>query len=83
MIWGALQQKWLKYTKLKKDDIFSNGKQRRKVKARSLLCFWTVRELGIILIDLARQLGLSVPAIRYSVERGEIIARESGYRLLE
>ena len=47
----------------------------RKVKARSLLCFWAVRELGISLTDLAGHLGLSVPGIGYSVERGEIIAR--------
>jgi hypothetical protein len=30
---------------------------------------------------LTRHLGLSVPIIGYSVERGEIIARENGYRL--
>jgi hypothetical protein len=42
-----------------------------------------VREMGISLIDLARRLGLSVPGIGYSVERGEIIARESGYQLVE
>lgn len=67
---------------MKEDDILSKGKQQRKVKARSLLCFWAVRELGISLTDLARRLELSVPAIGYSVDRGEIIARESGYQLL-
>lgn len=68
---------------LKEDDILSKGKQQRKVKARSLLCFWAVRELGISLTDLARHFGLSVPAIGYSVERGELIARENGYQLVE
>ena len=29
---------------LKEQDIFSNGKQQRKVKARGLLCFWAVRD---------------------------------------
>ena len=67
---------------MKEDDILSKGKQQRKVKARSLLCFWAVRELGISLTDLARRHELSVPAIGYSVDRGEIIARESGYQLL-
>jgi chromosomal replication initiation ATPase DnaA len=68
---------------LKEGDILSKGKQQRKVKARSLLCFWTVRELGITLTELARHLGMSVPGIGYSVERGEIIARENDYRLAE
>jgi chromosomal replication initiation ATPase DnaA len=68
---------------LKEGDILSKGKQQRKVKARSLLCFWTVRELGITLTELARHLVMSVPGIGYSVERGEIIARENDYRLAE
>ena len=65
------------------EDILSKGKQQRKVKAGRPLCFWAVREVGISLTELARHLGLSVPAIGYSVERGEIIAREHGYQLLE
>jgi putative transposase len=66
---------------LKEQDIFSNGKQQRKVKARSLLCYWAVRELGISQTDLAKRLKLSVPGIGYSVERGENIARQNGYDL--
>ena len=31
----------------------------------------------------ARHLGISVPGVGYSVERGEIIARENDYRLIE
>jgi REP element-mobilizing transposase RayT len=63
--------------------ILSSGKQQRKVKARGLLCFWAVRELGISLTDLAKLLKLSVPGVGYSVERGESVARENGYQLVE
>jgi chromosomal replication initiation ATPase DnaA len=35
------------------DDIFLKGKQQKRVKARSLFCFWAVRELGISLTELA------------------------------
>jgi hypothetical protein len=66
---------------LEEQDIFSNGKQQRKVKARSLFCYWAVRELGISQTDLAKRLKLSVPGIGYSVERGENIARQNGYDL--
>jgi len=73
-------------------EIFPKGKQQRKVKARSLFCFWpacagtadrAVRELGISLTELARRLGISVAVVGYSVERGEIIALENDYQLIE
>ena len=64
-------------------EVLSRGKQQQKVRARSLFCFWAVRELGISLRELAKRLELSPPAVGYSVERGEAIARQNGYRLLE
>ena len=65
------------------DDIFSKGKQRQKVRARSLLCFWAVRELGITLTELAGHLEMSVPGVGYAVERGSAIARMNNYQLIE
>jgi len=65
------------------DEIYSKGKQQKKVMARSLFCFWAVKELGMSLRELARQLEISPPAVGYSVERGEAIARENGYSLIE
>jgi hypothetical protein len=66
---------------LEEQDLFSNGKQQRKVKARSLLCYWAVREVAIFQIELAQRLKLGVPGIGSSVERGEYIARQNGYDL--
>ena len=63
-------------------DIFLKGKQQKRVKARSLFCYWAVRELGVSLTELARRLNMSVPGVGYSVTRGEIIARENDYRLI-
>jgi len=64
-------------------EIFSKGKQQRKVKARSLFCFWAVSELGMSLRELARRLEMSPPGVGFSVERGETIARENGLQLIE
>ena len=65
------------------DDIFLKGKQRIRVKARSLFCFWAVHELGMTLTEIASHIGISVPGVGYSVERGRTIARENDYRLIE
>ena len=32
---------------VKPEDIFSKGRQNRKVTARSLMCFWAAREFGM------------------------------------
>ncbi len=69
--------------KIEVNDIFLKGKQQKRVKAGSLFCYWAVRELGISLTELAKRLGISVAGIGYSVERGEIIARENHYQLIE
>jgi hypothetical protein len=56
------------------EDIFSKEKQQRSVKAGSFFCFWAARELVISPIELTRRLGIRVPAVGYSVGRGEIFA---------
>ena len=69
--------------KIDAEEILSKGKQQKKVKARSLFCYWAVKELEISLAELSRRIGISVPAVGYSVERGSIIAKENNYILIE
>ena len=64
-------------------EILSKGRQLRKVKARSLWCYWAVKELGVSLRELAKRLEMSPPAVGFSVERGEAIAHEKGYHLID
>jgi hypothetical protein len=45
-------------------------------------CYWAVRELGISATSLARELGLTQPAVSISVKRGHAIASENGFQLL-
>jgi REP element-mobilizing transposase RayT len=78
---GKVAKKVGNIFKMEPRDFLSKGKQPLRVKARSLYCFWAANELGISLRELSRQLGLSPPAVGYAVERGEVIARENGYRL--
>jgi putative transposase len=66
-----------------KEEVFSKGRQREKVKARSLLCYWAVREAGISLRTLAGRLGISGPGVGYAVERGAALVRENNYALMK
>jgi putative transposase len=68
---------------IKPGEIFQPGKQPVKVKARSLFSYWAVRELGFTMADLAPKLKISQPAVSISVKRGERIALENGYSLMD
>ncbi len=65
------------------EEIFQPGKQPVKVKARSLFCYWAVRELGLTMADLAPKLNISQPAVSMSAQRGERIASENEYSLMD
>jgi len=66
---------------MKPDEVFSKGRQDRKVKARSLLCFWAARELGMSHTALAKRLEMSLAGVGFSVERGESISKKGSYSL--
>ena len=51
------------------------------VRARSLLCYWAVRELGVRMVSLAERHRISPAAVTQSVARGERLAKEGNYRL--
>ena len=68
---------------LKPSEIRSLGKERKRVKARSLLCYWAVRELGISMSELSRQLNLSLSGVSLSVKRGEKLSRDNNYNLID
>jgi hypothetical protein len=64
-------------------DLYLPGRQKKLVDARSLLCFWAVRELGISMTALAPRFSLTAAAIGYAAARGQKIAREKGYVMVE
>ncbi len=62
-------------------EIRSGGKQPRRVQARSLLCYWATRELGLTATSLARTLNLTQPAVSLAARRGEVFAVGNGWCL--
>lgn len=63
------------------EEVCASGKHPRHVQARSLLCYWAVREIGLTATSMAKYLGVSQPAVTQAVERGERLATEKGWRL--
>ncbi len=64
-------------------DVWASGKYRKIVQARSLLCYWAVRELGESMASMARRLNLSVPAVSKSVKRGGDLVKQNNFLLLD
>jgi len=58
------------------DHIVGRGRQR----ARDLLCYRTVVELGMSMVDLARKIAITPAAVSYAVQRGEKMAKERSYQ---
>jgi REP element-mobilizing transposase RayT len=67
---------------IKVGGIFGRGRQQQRVGARSLFCFWAVRDLGNSLVSLATRLEMSPAGVGYAVQRGEAIAQENEYELI-
>ena len=63
------------------DDVLEHSKKPTVVQARSLLCYWAVREVGMTTTDVAGKLGISQSAVSRLVVRGEHFATEKGWQL--
>ena len=66
---------------LEKDYITARGRQRVRVRARDILCYWCAIELGIPMADLAKRLEMTLSAVSYAVKRGEKTGKEGGFHL--
>ena len=67
---------------VEKDVLNSKGRRKVQVAARSLLCYWAVRELGLTATEVAKRLRITQPAVSYAVSRGEQIAKKNNYTLV-
>jgi hypothetical protein len=54
-----------------------------RVKAKSLLCYWAVRDLGIGMAQIARFFNLSLAGVSQSVKREDTIVQQKGYNLID
>ena len=65
-------------------DFFYSGSRRKEIsEARSVFCYWCVRELGESMTSIAKQLGLTQPGVGYAVDRGKRISKKRKVNLIE
>jgi putative transposase len=67
---------------VEKDVIYSKGRHKFQVAARSLLCDWAACELGLAATELPKRLRMAQPEVRYTVIRGDLIPKEKSYTLV-
>ena len=68
---------------LDREDLFSKGRQRIRAEARSVFCYWAVRELGVEGTQVAKRLQMSQPGVAYAVRRGEMIVKSKTIQMIE
>lgn len=68
---------------MRPEEILSPGKQRERVRARGLVCYWAVKELGMSGTTVAKLLGIIQSSVSRAVERGEKYALNNGLRLID
>ena len=66
---------------LEKEYMTGRGRQRDRVMARDLLCYWSVVELGMSMVDLARRFDITSAAVSCAVQRGEKMLKKRDYQL--
>ena len=63
------------------EELLEPGKARKKVAARSMLCYWATDRLGISQGELATRLKLTQPALSQAVRRGKELVESQAYSL--
>jgi len=76
-----LKEKAAHLFSLRPKDLTVKTKEKPYVNARSILCFWAVSELGILITEMARRLNVTQPAASQMVRRGRALAEEGNYKL--
>jgi hypothetical protein len=64
------------------EEIYRKGRQRVRMEARSVFCYWCSSELGLALTDIAQILDMTPAGVGYAAQRGEGIAQKKALRLL-
>jgi putative transposase len=79
----TLEQRVLGLYKIEKEELYSRSRQKVRAEARSVFCFWAVRELGLEGTRMAKRLNMSQPGVAYAIKKGEKIVKENDFQMVE
>jgi REP element-mobilizing transposase RayT len=79
----SLERRVLEIYPIERKDLYSKSRQRIRAEARSVFCYWAVRELGIEGTKVAKRLSMSQPGVVYAVHRGERIVRAKALHMIK
>ena len=65
------------------EDLLTGGKQRKTVQARSVICYWGTRELGMSAVEISKKLKIAPSTASESATRGRQIVEKQGLKLLD
>ncbi len=66
-----------------REDLYSKSRQKIRAEARSVFCYWAVRELGVEGTQIAKKLQMSQPGVAYAVRKGERIVKAEAIQMIE
>jgi chromosomal replication initiation ATPase DnaA len=70
-------------TSIPSKDLVGPCKERTIVKARALVCYWSVTELAMVMTELGIKLGIAVSTGSRAVKKGRQLVEREGLKLLD
>jgi putative transposase len=62
--------------------IWTEGNRAVTIRARSLLCYWAIKKLGMTAVAVAKRVRLSEPTVLRAAERGKQLVDINGWNLV-
>ena len=79
----TLERRVLDLYHIGKEELYSKSRQKVRAEARSVFCYWAVRELGLEGTQMAKRLNMSQPGVAYAVKKGEKIVKQNHFQMMK
>jgi putative transposase len=76
-----VEERVLEIYQIDREELYSKSRQKVRAEARSVFCYWAVRELGAEGTQMAKRLHMSQPGVSYAVKKGERIVQDKNLQI--
>lgn len=77
-----VEQRVLDLYQIERGDLYSKSRQKIRAEARSVFCYWAVRELGVEGSHMANRLMMSQAGVAYAIKKGESIVKNNAIQMI-